>query len=158
MSSSSLAAPPERVSGNGVSKPETESGAESGAEFGAAQADSAAAAAAGVRKQPRLQRLISLPCGTCSWGSLITARCLRKAAALLWHWCCRQQLCHSISPGLHVALVLQAAAMPQYQPWAAQRQFLCEFMAAGFALRPACANLCRTWTVNVMLQSLKSWL
>ena len=50
MSSSSLAAPPERVSGNGVSKPETESGAESGAEFGAAQAESAAAAAA-VRMQ-----------------------------------------------------------------------------------------------------------
>ena len=60
MSSSSLAAPPERVSGNGVSKPETESGAESGAEFGAAQADSVTAAAAGVRKQPRLQWLILL--------------------------------------------------------------------------------------------------
>jgi hypothetical protein len=60
VSSSSLAAPPERVSGNGVSKPETESGAESGAEFGAAQADSVTAAAAGVRKQPRLQWLILL--------------------------------------------------------------------------------------------------
>ena len=60
MSSSSLAEPPERVSGNGVSKPETESGAESGAEFGAAQADSVTAAAAGVRKQPRLQWLILL--------------------------------------------------------------------------------------------------
>ena len=82
MSSSSLAAPPERVSGNGVSKPDTESGAESGAEFGAAQAESAAAAAAGVRKQPRLQRLISLPCGTCSWGSLITARPLPFRSAL----------------------------------------------------------------------------
>ena len=94
MSSSSLAAPPERVSGNGVSKPETESGAESGAEFGAAQADSVTAAAAGVRKQPRLQRLIIciiLPRSTFLWSSLITAHSPRKAAVLLWHWCCRQQ-------------------------------------------------------------------
>ena len=94
MSSSSLAAPPERVSGNGASKPDTESGAESGAEFGAAQAESAAAAAAGVRKQPRVQRLIIciiLPRSTFLWSSLITAQSPRKAAVLLWHWCCRQQ-------------------------------------------------------------------
>ena len=78
MSSSSLAAPPERVSGNGVSKPETESGAESGAEFGAAQADSVTAAAAGVRKQPRLQWLILLR-STFSWSSL--APCVRARRA-----------------------------------------------------------------------------